>query len=77
MTDTTFNSKKESSSDSAPSREEILSRLDEVKEEPKQWLVRAKNWLGRERFKEVSELVKKANGEWVKQGKDSHWIIKK
>ena len=37
--------------------------------------LKAKVWLGSEEFSEIIQVVKELGGEWVSQGKDSHFKI--
>lgn len=57
---------------------ELMKTNDlEIKEEEKQWIIKPKKWLGQERFIEVSEMVKKVRGQWVKDGKNSRFEVPK
>jgi len=56
--------------------EEDLSKIEIVEKEDC-WIVKPRKFLGRNTFGRISGAVREAGGEYVSQGKDSHFRIPK
>jgi len=57
-------------------REDQQLLLDFI-DEGDHYKVKPKNYLGSEKFAEIGAVVRELGGEYVSQGKESHFIVKK
>lgn len=56
--------------------EQDVSKL-EIIEKDDCWIIKPRKYLGSNTFRRVSGAVREANGEYVSQGKDSHFRVPK
>lgn len=57
-------------------REDQQLLLDFI-DEGDHYKIKPKNYLGSEKFAEIGAVVRELGGEYVSQGKESHFIVKK
>jgi len=56
---------------------EDLKKLVKFETADNRVVVKPRSYLGRENFSKIAEIIKKAGGEYVSAGKESHFLVPK